>query len=138
MQHRQTVLLRGCAVGLSSAVVLAAALMPPPAPAQSLIAEARSEKASPFAAARDETNAPEAQVGDPTSASLKEGLKTLGGVKADGTKTNSPFAAAKESDAAARHALRADRARLWWLLLPTGLAAIGYGALRSQEGNAGA
>jgi hypothetical protein len=63
-------------------------------------------------------------------------LKELGGTKAVGTKKNSPFAGAKESDEAAHADLKADRSRLWWLLLPVGLAAISYGALKAQEGEA--
>ena len=62
-------------------------------------------------------------------------LETLQGTKAAGSSKESPFAGAKETDAATRADLRIDRTRLWWLLLPVGLAAISYGALRSQEGS---
>lgn len=67
------------------------------------------------------------------NAGVTNAMDQLGGTKAAGSSKSSPFAAAKESDSSANEHLRAQRGRLWWLLLPVGLAAISYGALRSQE-----
>jgi hypothetical protein len=61
----------------------------------------------------------------------------LQGTKAAGSTKDSPFAGAKESEGATQATLRVDRTKLWWLLLPVGLAAISYGALRSQEDGPG-
>ena len=144
MRHPTALLLAGCAAGLSCSL-LAAPMTLAPAQAGALIAQAAAEKASPFAGAKDETSpvqdaelAPAATVPEPSvqpaAAEMEGTLKELAGTKAAGTKKNSPFAGAKESDEAAHADLRADRTRLWWLLLPVGLAAISYGALRSREG----
>jgi len=103
-------------------------MVAPPAEAMPLLAQAAVEKASPFASAKDETGAGAAD-SSPAGA-----LKELAGTKATGTKKNSPFAAAKESDEETHDDLKVDRSRLWWLLLPVGLAAISYGALKSKEG----
>ena len=103
-------------------------MVAPPAEAMPLLAQAAVEKASPFASAKDETGANDA------GSSAVGALKELAGTKATGTKKNSPFAAAKESDDDTHDDLKVDRGRLWWLLLPVGLAAISYGALKSQEG----
>ena len=142
MRQPSALLLAGCAAGLSCSLL---ATPNPSASAQAgtLLAQTQNptEKASPFAGAKDETSADQAApAAGPALASQQqkagemEGtLKELSGTKAAGTKKNSPFAGAKESDEDARRDLKADRARLWWLLLPVGLAAIGYGALRAQE-----
>ena len=147
MRHPTALLLAGCAAGLSCSL-LAAPMPLPPAQAGTLLAQTATEKASPFAGAKDETSpeqsaepatpaaAPEQAV-QPASGEMEGTLKELAGTKAAGTKKNSPFAGAKESDEAAHADLRADRTRLWWLLLPVGLAAISYGALRSREGDGG-
>ena len=148
MRHPTALLLAGCAAGLSCSL-LAAPVALPPAQAGILLAQTSTEKASPFAGAKDETSslqsteqstepaAPAAepeQAVQPASGEMDGTPKELAGTKAVGTKKNSPFAGAKESDEAAHADLRADRTRLWWLLLPVGLAAISYGALRSREG----
>ncbi|MBD2422694.1 hypothetical protein [Cyanobium sp. FACHB-13342] len=105
--HGQLLLLSACSAGLSCTALLGTPLVAPPA------AQATTEqKASPYAAPQDETDR-KAEAGN-----AKE----------------SPFAGAKESDGATQAALRVDRTKLWWLLLPVGLAVISYGALRSQEG----
>ena len=144
MRHPTALLLAGCAAGLSCSL-LAAPIAFGPAQAGTLIAQTATEKASPFAGAKDETSSDHgAEPAAPTAGSEQASSqatgevdgtpKELAGTKAAGTKKNSPFAGAKESDEAAHADLRADRTRLWWLLLPVGLAAIGYGALRSNEG----
>jgi len=131
MQLTNTMLLAGCAAGLSCSLITGT-VTADHGQARTMLAQATTEKASPFAAAKDETNAPEG------ADAVQDGLKELAGSKAAGTKKNSPFAAAKETDNAAHLNLRADRARLWWLLVPVGFAAISYGSLRSQEGGSGA
>jgi hypothetical protein len=68
-----------------------------------------------------------------TTAGVQKAMDQLGGTKAAGSTKNSPFAGAKESDTSANELLQAKRVRLWWLLLPVGLAAISYGALRAKE-----
>ena len=144
MRHPTALLLAGCAAGLSCSL-LAAPITLRPAEAGTLLAQTATEKASPFAGAKDETSpdqsaepaAPAAepqQASQPATGEVEGTLKELAGTKAAGTKKNSPFAGAKESDEAAHADLRADRTRLWWVLLPVGLAAISYGALRSKEG----
>lgn len=130
MQRLQTVLLAGCAAGLGCSLI-SGTVPSEPAQARPLLAQVATQKASPYASAKDETNAP-----DP-GAAVQDSLGHLIGSKAAGTKTNSPFAGAKENDAAAHAALRADRTRLWWLLVPIGVAALSYGALRRQEGRSG-
>ena len=107
MRRHDTLLLAGCATGLSCALLVGAA---PPQPAA----------ASPWLA--------QAAVEGPGTA------PALVGTPAAGSKRNSPFAAAKEDDAETELDLQADRGRLWWLLLPAGLAALSYGVLRAQEG----
>ncbi|MFM8260376.1 MAG: hypothetical protein ACKN83_11245 [Vulcanococcus sp.] len=131
MQLAHTMGLAGCAAGLRCSLITGT-VRPEPAQAQQLLAQAATQKASPFAAAKVETNAPDA------AAAGQDTLQTLTGSKAAGTKTNSPFAAAKESDATHNTDPRADRSRLWWLLVPVGVAAISYGALRSQDGDSSA
>lgn len=128
MRHQHLLLLAACATGLSCSLAVADPMVAPPAQAMPLLAQAALEKASPFASAKDETGAGAAD-SSPAGA-----LKELAGTKATGTKKNSPFAAAKESDEETHDDLKVDRSRLWWLLLPVGLAAISYGALKSQEG----
>ena len=113
MRHTTALLLAGCAAGLSCSLLAAPLQLPP--------AQAASEKVSPFAGAKDETS-----------------LVQLDGTKAAGSKKNSPFAGAKESDAATHTDLQADRTRLWWLVLPVGLAALSYLKLRSGEGEGAA
>ena len=146
MRHPFALLLAGCAAGLSCSLL---ATPNPSASAQAgtLLAQTQSptEKASPFAGAKDETSADQgtdqaAPATEPAQASPQQAvaemegtLKELSGTKAAGTKKNSPFAGAKESDEDAHGDLKADRGRLWWLLLPVGLAAISYGVLRAQE-----
>jgi hypothetical protein len=124
-RHPHPLWLAACVTGLHCAIAA------PPAEARPLLAQTAVEKASPFAAAKD-AGAEAAEAG---AAAVTDPLKELHGTRAAGTKKNSPFAAAKESDEVADDALRADRSRLWWLLLPVGLAAISYGALKSQEGD---
>jgi hypothetical protein len=128
MRHQHHLLLAACATGLSCSLAVAGPVATPPADAMPLLAQAAVEKASPFAAAKDETGT------GAGAASPADAMKELAGTKATGTKKNSPFAAAKESDLQANADLKVDRSRLWWLLLPVGLAAISYSALRSQEG----
>ena len=144
MRHPTALLLAGCAAGLSCSL-LAAPMPLPPAQAGTLLAQTTTEKASPFAGAKDETSTeqstePAAPAAEPeqavqhASGEIDGTPKELAGTKAAGTKKNSPFAGAKESDEAAHADLRADRTRLWWLLLPVGMSAISYGALCSKEG----
>lgn len=128
MRRQHHLLLAACATGLSCSLAVAGPMVTPPADAMPLLAQAAVEKASPFASAKDETGAKDAD-SSPVGA-----LKELAGTKATGTKKNSPFAAAKESEDGAQADLKVDRSRLWWLLLPLGLAAISYSALKSQEG----
>jgi hypothetical protein len=144
MRHAHSLWLAACATGLSCSLTLAGSMAAQPAQARPLLAQTAVEKASPFAGAKDETS-PAAEAAPaavtPTSAAAGEQaavepLKQLAGTKAAGTKKNSPFAAAKESDEDADTDLKADRTRLWWLLLPVGLAAISYGVLKAQEGEA--
>ena len=125
---RTGLLLACCSVGLSCHL-LSGALLEAHAQASTgptLLAQAPREKASPFATAKDETS----EAASPAPAPLEE----LNGRAADGSKKNSPFASAKESDGEAERHLQADPGRLWWLLLPIGLAAISYGGLRRAEG----
>jgi hypothetical protein len=116
MSTRQHLLLSACGAGLSCASVLGGALVNPPAAAATAMATA----------------------GATASARVQKTLDQLGGTKAAGSTRNSPFAGAKESDTSANELLRAKRGRLWWLLLPVGLAAISYGALRAQESSSDA
>jgi hypothetical protein len=132
MRHAHSLWLAACATGLSCSLTLAGSMAAPPAEARPLLAQTAVEKASPFAGAKDDTS-PAAEVA-PAAVNPADALKELTGTKAAGTKKNSPFAAAKESDEDADTDLKADRSRLWWLLLPVGLAAISYGALKAQEG----
>ena len=134
MRHAHSLWLAACATGLSCSLTLAGSMAAPPAEARPLLAQTAVEKASPFAGAKDETS-PAAEAA-PAAVNPADALKGLTGTKAAGTKKNSPFAAAKESDEDADTDLKADRSRLWWLLLPVGLAAISYGALKAQEGEA--
>ena len=136
MRHAHSLWLAACATGLSCSLTLAGSMAAPPAEARPLLAQTAVEKASPFAGAKDDTS-PAAEVA-PAAVNPADALKELTGTKAAGTKKNSPFAAAKESDEDADTDLKADRSRLWWLLLPVGLAAISYGALKAQEGEADA
>jgi hypothetical protein len=126
-----SLLLATCSVGLScSAVVGPSIAAPPAAAAVSLLAQmSPTEKASPYAAAKEDGGAPG---GSGAEAMLQE----LEGTRAAGTTKQSPFAGAKESDAATSAQLRVDRRRLWWLRLPLSLAAVSYAALLSQEGEA--
>ncbi|NDG75277.1 MAG: hypothetical protein EBX49_08100 [Synechococcaceae bacterium WB8_1B_136] len=119
MSTRQHLLLSACGAGLSCAAILGGGVVQPPADAATA-----TQKASPFAEAKDET-----------SASVRQGLDDMAGTKAAGSSKSSPFAGAKESDADSHSHLQARRERLWWLLLPVGLAAVSYGALRAQEGD---
>jgi hypothetical protein len=108
--HGRFLLLSACSAGLSCTALFGSPITAPPA------AEAATEqKASPTAAA----------------------LEHLQGTKAAGSTKDSPFAGAKESEGATQATLRVNRTKLWWLLLPVGLAAISYGALRSQEDDPG-
>jgi len=144
MRHPHSLWLAAFATGLSCSLALAGSMTAQPAQARLLLAQTAVEKASPFAGAKDDTSTDAEATptaGMPASATAGEAseagaLKELGGTKAVGTKKNSPFAGAKESDEAAHADLKADRSRLWWLLLPVGLAAISYGALKAQEGEA--
>lgn len=122
----QSFLMAGCAAGLGCSLI-SGRLTSDQAQARPLLAQTRTQKASPFASAKDETNAK-----GPATA-LQDSLGEVLGSKAAGTKSNSPFAGAKETDASAHAALRADRTRLWWLFVPIGISAASYGALRSQE-----
>jgi hypothetical protein len=122
MSTRQQLLLSACGAGLSCAAILGGGMVQPPADAATT-----TQKASPFAGAKDET-----------SAGVKDAVEQMGGTRAAGSTKSSPFAGAKESDTTANELLRAKRGRLWWLLLPVGLAAVSYGALRAQEGSSDA
>ena len=123
--HGRFLLLSACSAGLSCTALFGSPITAPPA------AEAATEqKASPYAAPQDETD-PKVETG--TAAALKH----LQGTKAAGSTKDSPFAGAKESEGATQATLRVNRTKLWWLLLPVGLAAISYGALRSQEDGPG-
>jgi hypothetical protein len=128
MRDQHHLLLAAFETGLSCSLAVTVPVAASPAEAMPLLAQAAVEKASPFAAAKDETGA------GTGAASPAGALKVLAGTKATGTKKNSPFAAAKESDHEANAHLQVDRSRLWWILLPVGLAAISYGTLKSQEG----
>jgi hypothetical protein len=78
-----------------------------------------TSKDSPYAAPSDG--------GGPTAA---PGVMT--GSVAPGTEKESPYAAAKDELALS---FGPNLVKLWWLLLPTGLAAGSYFYLRSQEGS---
>lgn len=109
MRHPNLLLSAACSAGLSCSLLPAPTLLPA-AHAQPLLAQATTVHGT---------------------------LQDLAGTRLAATKKNSPFAGAKERDDEAHSDLKADRGRLWWLLLPVGLAAISYGALRSQEDDAG-
>jgi hypothetical protein len=79
-------------------------------------------KESPYAAATDG--------GVPTAAPVNQAAAMAGSV-APGTEKESPYAAAKDELALS---FGPSLGKLWWLLLPTGLAAVSYVVLRSQEG----
>jgi hypothetical protein len=129
LPHRLGVM--ACSTGLSCAALFSPITTPPGAHASLQLAQAvPGQKASPYAAAQDESKAEAAGQAQDT-------LEKLKGTKAAGSQKDSPFAAAKESDAATSAHLRVDRMRLWWLLLPVGLAAVSYGALRSKEDQQG-
>jgi hypothetical protein len=55
------------------------------------------------------------------------------GTKAKGSEKDSPFAGAKDSNQQVHQSLAVDRSRGWLMLVPVGLAALSYGALRSRE-----
>lgn len=105
-----------CAIGLTS---LAAGL-----PASAASTSNAPAKDSPYAAAKDE--------GSPTAAPAKvpavPGAMT--GTAAPGTEKESPYAAAKDEMGLS---FAPTLGRLWWLLLPAGLAAGSYMYLRGQE-----
>ncbi|MCX5939694.1 MAG: hypothetical protein NTX18_01375 [Cyanobium sp. LacPavin_0818_WC50_MAG_67_9] len=105
--HGRLLLLSACSAGLSCTAMFGTPIAAPPA------AQAATER--------------QAEAG--TAAALQQ----LQGTKAAGSTKESPFVGAKESDGATKAALRVERTKLWWLLLPVGLAAISYGALRAQE-----
>ena len=120
-----------CSTGLSCATLFSSITTPPGSHASPQQAQAMPGlKASPYATAQDESKAE-------TAGEAQDPLDKLKGTKAAGSQKDSPFAAAKESDAATSSQLRVDRMRLWWLLLPVGLAAVSYGALRSKEDQQG-
>ena len=125
-------LLAACSAGLGCATVFGSSLTPVAgAQAIPLLAQAPgAQKASPYAKAQDAA-APSA----PTGAT--GALDMLKGTKAVGSEKDSPFAGAKESDTASSAHLRVNRSRLWWLLLPVGLAAVSYAALRTQDSDHG-
>jgi hypothetical protein len=95
-------------------------------PAATSAASTEASKDSPYAAAKDETGAAATAPAKPAPV-----LKTMEGTKAPGTEKESPYAAAKDELAPS---FGPTLSRLWWLLLPTGLAAGSYFWLRSQEG----
>jgi hypothetical protein len=125
--HPHWLCVMACSTGLSCAALFSPITAPPGAHASPQLAQAvPGQKASPYAAAQDESKAEAAGQAQDT-------LDKLKGTKAAGSQKDSPFAAAKESDAATSAHLRVHRMQLWWLLLPVGLAAVSYGALRSKE-----
>ncbi len=77
-------------------------------------------KESPYAAAKDGAETPVAPAGVPGG----------GKVNPESVK-ESPYAAAKDTEHKVLR--RPDRQRLWWLLLPSGLAALIWSWLQSQE-----
>jgi hypothetical protein len=79
------------------------------------------EKESPYAAATDGSV--------PTAAPVKQ-PGSVAGTVAPGTEKESPYAAAKDELALS---FGPSLGKLWWLLLPTGLAAGSYLYLRRQE-----
>jgi hypothetical protein len=81
-----------------------------------------SRKESPYAAAQDETGAPQPSSPDPT--------RSLQGKLAEGSQKDSPYAAAKEVGSSS---LEPTLSRLWRLLVPLLLAAGSYGWLRRRE-----
>jgi hypothetical protein len=80
-----------------------------------------ASKDSPYAAATDG--------GSPTASPVEPA--SVAGSVAPGTEKESPYAAAKDELALS---FGPNLGKLWWLLLPTGLAAGSYLYLRSQEG----
>ncbi len=128
--RRQAAVLAGtCALcwGLVAAPLKAEATTPPAA-AASTVSSTSASKDSPYASAKDETGAAVAPPGKPSAV-----LKTMEGTAAPGAEKESPYAAAKDEMALS---FGPALARLWWLLLPTGLAAGCYLWLRSQEESA--
>jgi hypothetical protein len=83
--------------------------------------KASSRKASPFAAAKDET-------ADGEHAS--QAAPVAGGTQAPGSKKASPYAAAKDE---MQLSFGPALGRLWLLLVPVGLAAGSYAYLRKRE-----
>jgi hypothetical protein len=77
-------------------------------------------KESPYASAKDGTETPAAPVGVPG-----------GGKVNPETVKDSPYAAAKDVEHQVMR--RPDRQRLWWLLLPSAVAALVWSWLRRQE-----
>ncbi len=124
--RRHAAVLAGtCALcwGLVAAPLKAEATTPP-----ATAASIEASKDSPYASAKDETGAAVAPPGQPSAV-----LKTMEGTAAPGAEKESPYAAAKDEMALS---FGPALARLWWLLLPTGLAAGCYLWLRSQEESA--
>jgi hypothetical protein len=77
-------------------------------------------KESPYASAKDGSETPNAPVGVPG-----------GGKVNPETVKDSPYAAAKDTEHKVMK--RPDRQRLWWLLVPGGLATLIWSWLRRQE-----
>ena len=77
-------------------------------------------KESPYSAAKDGSEIPNAPVGVPG-----------GGKVNPETVKDSPYAAAKDTEHKVMK--RPDRQRLWWLLVPGGLATLIWSWLRRQE-----
>ncbi|MGB5134403.1 MAG: hypothetical protein WBN89_04435 [Prochlorococcaceae cyanobacterium] len=123
----QALLFSTCAAGLSCLALLAAPLAPVTAQSSGAVMPAApTEKNSPYAASQDETTTP-------MQGMTSETLERMEGTKAKGSTKDSPFAGAKDSNQQVHQGLAVDRRRGWLLLVPVGLAALSYGALRSQE-----
>ena len=106
------------AVLLAAACALCVSSLSAMPPAE---ASTGASKESPYAAATDG--------GVPSAAPVKQQAKAAGSV-APGTEKESPYAAAKDELALS---FAPNLGKLWWLLLPTGLAGASYLYLRGQE-----
>lgn len=115
-------LARPQAAFLAAACALCVSTLPAVSPAG---ATALPAKDSPYAAATDG--------GSPAPAAAEPGAVpgTMAGSVPPGTEKESPYAAAKDELGLS---FGPNLGKLWWLLLPAGLAAGSYLYLRSQEG----
>lgn len=113
-----SVLATACAATLTAGLSVCISSLCALPPAEATTTPARE---SPYAAA--------SEGGSPTGAPAQPG--SVAGTVAPGTEKESPYAAAKDELALS---FGPNLGKLWWLLLPTGLAAGSYLYLRRQEG----